>query len=456
MKKILFVALAALTLAACGKDDNPKGPEGPAIEITDGQKEQTVYADETTGESSVKIETTGAWTSTITDGSATRAAATWVTIDPSSGSAAGNYTIAIKLAPNYTGTDRTATITIVCGGDKITITVTQDALTEEGEEPVEEEVPVTGVTLDQPTLTLVANDTAMLKAAIAPENATNQEVVWSSSDGAVATVDQAGKVTAVAPGTATITATSAGDAEIKAECAVTVEAEAPVDKMRYVSRVDVNDDGDLYSTVVEYDAQNRVSATRNQDGELKTSISYGDTVTTVTMVNYDEGEMDGIFVFKLNEDGAIVSGESYSVGTAAYTDGYLDKFLFGGDETFTMNWSGGDKIGWVHAEEGLLPTTYALTYNASWPNNPLCNFDLNGLIVTFDDGIFIGAPETLDMFGKRSAHMIGGYNKGNGWVYTTEAEYDTDGFITKITVLADAPEDGSGEDYTTVYTITYR
>lgn len=66
-------------------------------------------------------------------------------------------------------------------------------------------VNVTGITLNQTTMTLVTGDTGTLTATIAPADATNKDVVWSSDNSAVATVDSTGKVTAVAAGTATIT-----------------------------------------------------------------------------------------------------------------------------------------------------------------------------------------------------------------------------------------------------------
>ena len=69
-------------------------------------------------------------------------------------------------------------------------------------------VPVTGVTLNHATLSLITGGTEGLNAIVTPSNATNKTVAWKSSDENVATVDKDGIVTAVGPGTCTITATS--------------------------------------------------------------------------------------------------------------------------------------------------------------------------------------------------------------------------------------------------------
>ena len=61
--------------------------------------------------------------------------------------------------------------------------------------------------------------TFQLEATVTPVDATSPAVTWTSSDDAVATVDENGLVTAVAVGTATITATADG---VSATCAVTV------------------------------------------------------------------------------------------------------------------------------------------------------------------------------------------------------------------------------------------
>ena len=86
---------------------------------------------------------------------------------------------------------------------------------------------VIGVTLNKTSLTLHHNGSGQtsekLVATVIPSNATNQSVVWSSSNSNIAKVDSSGNVTAVSGGTATITATTS-DGGYKANCTVTIPA----------------------------------------------------------------------------------------------------------------------------------------------------------------------------------------------------------------------------------------
>lgn len=87
------------------------------------------------------------------------------------------------------------------------------------------DVPVTGITLDQPEITIeVLKDAKQLKATVEPANATNKDVVFSSSNTNVAVVSNTGLVTAINNGTATITVTSKENPSIMAKCLVKVGA----------------------------------------------------------------------------------------------------------------------------------------------------------------------------------------------------------------------------------------
>ncbi len=78
------------------------------------------------------------------------------------------------------------------------------------------------ISLNYNKLDLIPGDNyQLLKATVLPENAENKNVIWSSSDESIATVDQSGKVTALALGDCTITATAA-DSWLTASCALTV------------------------------------------------------------------------------------------------------------------------------------------------------------------------------------------------------------------------------------------
>lgn len=126
----------------------------------------------------------------------------WLALDPATGTISGT--------PTTAGTfDFTVTAANASGSASQAYTLTIKA------------VPVTGVTLDKTELSLLTGETGTLTATVQPDTATDKTVTWASDDQTVATVDQSGTVSAVAPGTATVTATTA-DGGHTARCVVTV------------------------------------------------------------------------------------------------------------------------------------------------------------------------------------------------------------------------------------------
>jgi len=77
------------------------------------------------------------------------------------------------------------------------------------------------VNLDVKTLSMFTGGTYPLKATVFPEDATNQDLIWSSDHPSVASVDANGNVSAVAPGTAVIRVTTV-DGDRTAFCLVSV------------------------------------------------------------------------------------------------------------------------------------------------------------------------------------------------------------------------------------------
>lgn len=80
---------------------------------------------------------------------------------------------------------------------------------------------------------LTVGNSVTVTATVTPDNATNTTINWTSSDEKVATVDSNGKVTAVAAGNATITATSESDGDVSADYALTVNKAAAKPATRY-------------------------------------------------------------------------------------------------------------------------------------------------------------------------------------------------------------------------------
>ena len=140
-------------------------------------------------------------TATISPNDADEQTVTWATSNAAVATVANGVVTAVV--------EGTATITASVGGKSATCVVTVKKSI----------VAVTSVTLNKTTLPLTKGQSEKLTATVAPDNATDKTVTWSSSDATIASVDQTGKVTAVKSGKATITA-AAG--EKSATCEVTV------------------------------------------------------------------------------------------------------------------------------------------------------------------------------------------------------------------------------------------
>lgn len=86
-------------------------------------------------------------------------------------------------------------------------------------------IPVTGVSLskDSATINIEESNSISITPTISPSNATNKNVVYSSSNSSVAKVSSTGKITGVFPGVAVITVKSAEDSSKKATIKVLVQ-----------------------------------------------------------------------------------------------------------------------------------------------------------------------------------------------------------------------------------------
>ncbi len=120
--------------------------------------------------------------------------------------------------------DESGLVTAVKAGTvKITATANDGSEVTGGYDLTAVWVSMTGITLDTASLDLKIGDIQKLTATVAPEDASDPAVTWSSSDEDVASVSEDGTVTAVKPGTATITAAGKTETDVKQTVSVTVQ-----------------------------------------------------------------------------------------------------------------------------------------------------------------------------------------------------------------------------------------
>ncbi len=160
---------------------------------------------------------------------------------------------------------------------------------------------VTSINLNKSTINLKVGDQETLNATVTPNDADDKTVTWSSDTTSVATVDQTGKVTAVAKGTATITVTTV-DGNKTATCAVTVAEEdldveyVPLDSIKLSSSslsLKVGETNSIQLTLTPPDADiETVSwksskesvATVDNTGKI-TAVGEGTAIITVTVTD---------------------------------------------------------------------------------------------------------------------------------------------------------------------------
>ncbi|MBO5634519.1 MAG: Ig-like domain-containing protein [Bacteroidales bacterium] len=157
-------------------------------------------------------------------------------------------------------------------------------------------IPVTGINLNKSSISMELGDTPItLGATVSPENATNQTILWSSSDESIAGVNINGNVCNVYPagvGTATITAKTA-DGGYTATCRVTVTGVpttgVTLDKTslilspgeRYVLTATVLPSNASVKTV-RWSSSNPTDVYVSESGEVIALAENGSSIITVT------------------------------------------------------------------------------------------------------------------------------------------------------------------------------
>ena len=172
--------------------------------------------------------------------------------------------------------DANGKVTAVKAGEAtITVTTEDGAKTATCKVTVsDKEVNVSGVTLNKTALTLNIGASETLTATVAPADATNKKVTWKSDKSEIATVDAAGKVTAVAAGEATITVTTE-DGGKTATCKVTVKPKLVSEITLADLALYVGESKAVTATVKPDDATNKELTWKSSDESIATVDNTG-------------------------------------------------------------------------------------------------------------------------------------------------------------------------------------
>ena len=369
---------------------------------------------------------TATLTATVLPENATDKTVTWTSDTPAVATVADGVVTAVA--------EGTAKITAKAGDASVLCTVTVK----------KKVIAVESVTLDKTTLDLTVGGTATLTATVKPDNATDKTVTWSCDNTAVATVAD-GVVTAVAEGTAKVTA-HAGEAS--AVCTVTVKADVVK-----VTEVTIN--------------------------EADFSLSVGETKTLTVTVKPENASDKSVTWTSDQPSIASVSADGVVTGVAAGNAKITVK-ANGGDVSDFVNvtvTAGGEEgvafedwLGTWNAKSGVKKNTLEITEIEGSDGNPIENFyyvfgwqkfenlpafgyyldgDLaflggTGLLLFEDEAVFEDDPEQYDVM------VLGFFSyQGSDYVNTSEQYVIARGSLDgkKATMEAMSFED-EGETFT--------
>ncbi|MCL2065584.1 MAG: Ig-like domain-containing protein [Candidatus Cloacimonetes bacterium] len=252
------------------------------------------------------------------------------------------------------------------------------------------EVPVTGVRLDHSFLSLKVGDSETLTATIEPENATNQQIVWSSSDDDVVIVSQDGVVEAISGGTATITATTV-DGNVTAECSVSINS------------------SDVFFILNTIQWENAIN-----------SISQGSDITNYTLMIVNDFEVSGTRVntFGNRNDIYVTIAGDQTISLSSDSNGHL--LMIGDDTQISIVLNDIGLRGHFENDASLVHigknSTFVMQGSSSISGNRSGEFGGGGVD---NKGIFT-MKDNSSIFENINEHLSTGFLRNSGGVFNSE------------------------------------
>ncbi len=277
-------------------------------------------------------------------------------------------------------------------------------------------IAVTGITLSQSSVSLTEGESLTLTATVMPNNADDQSISWNSSNPSVATVDNTGKVTAIAAGTATITAIANDGSGVSASCEVTVVARS------YALTFLV--DGDVFYT----DSLTRGETITLPEVPTKEGYTFSGWSEVPETMPAEDLTISGTFTinkylvtFKIDDE--VIASDSLEYGASIVAPEAPSK------EGYTFN-------GWGEVPE-TMPANDVTISGTFIINKYLVTFKIGDEVIAADSleyGANIVAPETP----AKEGHSFSGWGEVAETVpandVTYEGSYSVNSYLLTVTV----------------------
>ncbi len=179
-------------------------------------------------------------------------------------------------------------------------------------DPVVEDVPVTGLTLSDTTISLVKGTSKQVTARVKPSNATNKAISWRSANENVAKVDQKGNITGLQEGTTTVTASTV-DGSKSSDIRVIVTGERVE-----ITEITLDRTMDTFTTD---DADIVLTPTIKPNNATNTTIKWNSTNTSVAIV------VNGVVQIR-GEGTTKITATTSNGKVATYTLTIVDSYIF--------------------------------------------------------------------------------------------------------------------------------
>lgn len=305
------------------------------------------------------------------------------------------------------------------------------------EKDTDENIPVTDVTLNQTTISLVVGTSETLEAIFEPSNATNKTVTWTSDDDSIAEVDATGKVTGIGVGITTIIVKTS-DGEKTAICSVEVKpiAVTGITLDRSTASIKLDSSTTLIATVKPADAANKKVTWSSNNDSIATVEANGKVTgkgfgtATITATTEDGGKIAScivtvpeIYIYLDDQltdlNGVLPSGLFWDDGTKVLTmENYTGKSLREGSFDVLTLWVVGDNVLNSGSKGALLstnsfgreisidgPPTATLTLRSSTSGHVTggiwCNYKVENITLKIENKNNMG-----DAMGIRASNVI--------------------------------------------------